>query len=112
MLNRIAVPKNDRRYLWTNHVVGKMAVYRLSPSLIKRIVRFPARVEEGIADDTVAVMKPAERVKRREEIWVMYQLSPNHRIKIITAWRYPGKSPARSPVPPEIMVEVAGVLNH
>ena len=112
MLNRMAVPKNDRRYLWTNHVVGKMLVYRISPSLVKRIVRFPSRVEEGIADATIAVMKPAERVKRREEIWVMYQLSSTSRIKVITAWRYPDKSPARHPVPSAIMEEVAGILNH
>lgn len=122
MLSRsAAIPKNDTRYLWTNHVVGKMLSYRLSPSLVKRVVRFPARVEEGIADSTVAVMKPADGVKRYQEVWVMYQLvAPKKiknknfppKIKIITAWRYPGKSPARDPVPAEIMDEVSNILNH
>ena|SRR3989344_682862 len=112
-------PQNDARYNWTNHVVGKMLEYRISESLIKRIIRFPTRVEEGIADDTVAVMREAEGQKY-SEIWVMYALSPGHlrnghrvgkKMTIITAWRYPGKSPERDPIPPEIMLEIKDLLN-
>lgn len=119
-------PKDDGKYQWTNHVKDKMRFYRLSESLVKRVVRFPKRVEEGIAPNTIAVMQP--RVaggKTKEEIWVMYQelgrkSSSNHSVKsqddhgasqlstanlqpikkrIITAWRYPGASPIGKPIP-------------
>ncbi len=117
-------PKNDARYVWTNHVVAKMAQYKISESLIKRIVRFPKRVEEGIADNTVAVMKPPEFSKKKEEIWVMYQLAGKQatsknqssiynksKIKIITTWRYPGVSPSRDPIPKNILDEVRSIIN-
>lgn len=32
------------------------------------------------------------------------------KIKIITAWRYPGKSPARDPIPAEILREIKNLL--
>lgn len=32
------------------------------------------------------------------------------KLKIITAWRYPGKSPKRDPVPPEIWQELREIL--
>lgn len=32
------------------------------------------------------------------------------KIKIITAWRYPGKSPARDPIPAEILREIKSLL--
>lgn len=109
-------PKNDGRYLWTNHITLKMAHYRISPSLVKRIVRFPNRVEEGVAENTVAAMKLSDSSKRREEIWTMYQVAKGEtgrakpKIKLITAWRYPGKSPERDPIPEEIMNEVRDIL--
>ena len=113
-------PKNDAKYSWTNHVFQKMQYYGLSESRIKRIVRFPKRLEEGIAPQTVAVMQPAG-TKRYQEIWVMYKLAKratndrklltnNKQIKIITAWRYPGKSPERDPVPAEIIREIKALL--
>ena len=66
-------PKNDSRYEWTQHAWMKMQYYGMSEGRIKRIVRFPARIEEGIADDTVAVMQPADS-KNYQELWVMYSL--------------------------------------
>lgn len=107
-----------------------MQYYGLSEGRIKRIIRFPKRVEEGIAPDTVAVMQPAG-TKRYQEIWVMYRMDKpetgngkpktegtpfkkwemsNARLKIITAWRYPGESPARDPVPAEIIREIQRLL--
>ena len=118
-----------------------MKHYGLSESRIKRIVRFPTRVEEGIASKTIAAMQPAGG-KQYQEIWTMYQIvkkrlinnfqqttmnreerekgsldnfkqwagNKNGTVKIITAWRYPGKSPARNPVPDEIMEEVRSIL--
>ena len=38
-------------------------------------------------------------------------LAPRHgKIKIITAWRYPGKSPERDPVPQEVLREIRKIL--
>ena len=66
-------PKNDDKYMWTNHVMGKMGYYRISESLVKRVVRFPKRVEKGIAPGTTACMQPAGSRKNPSEVWVMYQ---------------------------------------
>ncbi|MDO8495090.1 MAG: hypothetical protein Q7S32_00995 [bacterium] len=121
-------PKNDHKYEWTNHVVGKMAHYGISESLIKRVVRFPKRVEEGIAPGTTACMSPYgtptkdKRQPYRGEVWVMYvamgrkstignkQLAISHQQKkrIITTWRYPGVSRAGAsiPIPDEILAEI------
>ena len=32
------------------------------------------------------------------------------KIKVITAWRYPGKSPERDPIPEDILSEIRGIL--
>lgn len=134
------LPKNDDKYLWTAHVVEKMRFYGISESRIKRIVRFPARTEEGIVDDTIAVMQPnATQTDKngkktwKQEVWVMYKLvsfkkqvnnkqekkieqnleilkSSDKRIKIITAWRYPGMSSNRDPIPEEILNEIRNLL--
>jgi len=122
------LPKNDSRYSWTLHAVEKMQFYGLSEGRIKRIIRYPKRVEEGIAPDTVAVMQPAGS-KRYQELWVMYRIekpetdnkkpettpfkkweTSNARLKIITAWRYPGESPARDPIPADVIREIQRLL--
>ena len=66
-------PKNDDKFYWTRHVADKMRYYGISESLIKRIIRYPKRLEEGVAPDTFAGMMPAGSVKRPQEIWVMYK---------------------------------------
>ena len=128
-------------YIWTNHARDKMRYYRLTESRIKRIIRHPARVEEGILEGAVACMQVAE-TKQYSEIWAMYVLisaqekaqgktqeenatpkkfeipekfrqilAPRQgKIKIITAWRYPGKSPERDPVPLEVLREIRNIL--
>ena len=107
--------------MWTHHSREKMRYYRLTEARIKRIIRHPARVEEGIFEHAVAAMQAAEG-KNYSEIWVLYLLfgskqksSLAHalegkKIKIISAWRYPGKSPARDPIPPEILREIRSIL--
>ncbi|MGC9603620.1 MAG: DUF4258 domain-containing protein [Minisyncoccia bacterium] len=102
----------DEKYLWTAHARLKMRQYGLSEGRVKRIIRFPTRYEEGIAPKTVAVMQPAG-TKRYQEIWAMYKLAKRgdaKSIKIITAWRYPGKSPLRDPIPQEILREIKQLL--
>ena len=132
------LPKDDPKYEWTNHAKEKMGYYRLSESLIKRIVRFPQRTEEGIAPKTVAVMQSRTRPKKvmgksvngTEEIWVMYQevgknsksdarnsnlkilLAGAPKKRIISAWRYPGQSPIgkKIPIPDEILQELEALV--
>jgi len=130
MFNEI---KDDDKYKWTNHVKEKMAYYRLSPSIVKRIIRFPNRIEEGVAPKTTAVMQSHKSISRAkgkegekiEEIWVMYQEvksekrkaknkleeyigAPQPKKTIISAWRYPGTSPIgkKIPIPDDILQEL------
>jgi len=118
-------PKDDNKYKWTDHVKDKMQYYGISESLIKRIVRHPNRTEEGVAENTVAVMQPTANRKKPTEIWVMYQeLKPGVQKKInkidfaiakrriISAWRYPGVSPKGKaiPIPDEILQEIEGLV--
>ena len=122
----------SEHYLWTQHARVKMRQYGLTESRIKRVIRYPVRVEEGILEGAIACMqrvggnavgaaRPARAGlpgggKRYSEIWTMYTLvgeraNPKQRkIKVITAWRYPGKSPARDPVPAEILREIKNLL--
>ena len=85
-----------------------MRHYRLTESRIKRIIRFPSRTEEGVIEEGIACMQSAGG-KTYSEIWVMYVLSgtvDTRQIKIITCWRYPGRSPSRDPIPLDILREV------
>ncbi|MDP2709513.1 MAG: hypothetical protein Q8O93_05770 [bacterium] len=106
-------PKNNERYQWTGHALGKMRYYGLTAPRILRVINSPARIEEGVAENTSAAMQPAsvnrQTGKWRAEIWVMYQLKDS-RYKIISAWRYPGVSPKRNAVPEEIMEEIKNLL--
>lgn len=63
-------------------------------------------MEEGIAPNTIAVMQPGG-YKRPYEIWAMYQ-KVGSKLRVITAWRYPGKSPLRKqiPIPASILFEL------
>ena len=108
----------NEKFVWTRHAAEKMRYYRLTESRIKRIIRHPARTEEGVLEGAVACMQPSGG-KKYSEIWVMYLIIANRKsqstkckkqIKIITAWRYPGKSPARDPIPAEILREVKSLL--
>lgn len=121
--------KNDGKYYWTNHVKEKMAFYGLSDSLIKRVLRFPKRTEEGIAPDTIASLKSAGSKRNPYEIWVMYQVRKKSRVSkkvceddlnildklseneiseiikfkpqivVISAWKYPGITEKRNEIP-------------
>ena len=113
---------NDK-YVWTSHSRVKMRQYGLSESRVKRIIRFPERYEEGIVPKCIAVMQPAG-TQKYSEIWAMYKLvdggqransksktlNPKQRLKIITAWRYPGVSPKRDPIPSEVLQEIKELI--
>jgi len=85
-------------FSWTNHSKRKMKYYQLSESRVKRVINNPIRKEIGVAPGTIAVMQPNSS-KHSYEIWSMYQNIKGGKIKVITAWRYPGKSPIRGPIP-------------
>ncbi len=103
---------------YTEHARYKMRQYRLSEQKVRSVVRRPKRMETGIAPNTIAVMQPVspKTVEGKEvwkqEIWVMFvekkKKGPLERgqKRIISAWRYPGISPERDPVPPEILREL------
>jgi len=122
---RFNLPKNDSKYYWTQHCVRKMMFYGLTADRVKRIVRNPKRMEDGVAENTVAVMQPSSAKAPagkawKEEIWVMYSTPrvrmQNPKIKsqnlgkkiIISAWRYPGVSPVgkQIPIPEDILEEL------
>ena len=63
------------KYLWTSHSRVKMNYYRLTESRVKRIIRHPVRVEEGILEGAIACMQPADG-KQYSEIWTMYVVVP------------------------------------
>lgn len=116
-------------YVWTQHVKNKMRFYQLSEARVKRVVRFPERIEEGIAPDTIACMQKAGSTKKPHEIWTMYQVihsrtekksgknqieqitGKEQKLRIISAWKYPGISPKNNPIPQEILDELRNLLS-
>ena len=104
-----------KTFQWTFHARDKMRFYRLSEQRVRQVLHAPKRVEEGVAPKTVAMMQPAsvKRVMSQEsrnfqetwtqEIWVMIEQTQNRKtktknIKVISAWRYPGRTKPRSRV--------------
>ena len=112
---RFKAPKDDEKLSWTMHVVQKMMYYGISEGLVRRVIHTPARVEEGVAPETIAVMQPTGG-KHKKEVWVMYQPLKiktkigRPKLRVITAWRYPGVSPVRAaiPIPHDILCELMG----
>ena len=111
------IPKNTKEFFWTRHAIAKMRQYQLSEQKVRSVVFRHVRKEEGIAPHTIAVMQPSGSKKNPTEIWIMFVVQrakakaqiPNSKQnikKIITAWRYPGVSPARNPIPEEILREL------
>lgn len=97
---------------WTSHAKMKMNFYRLSEGRVRRVLHTPMRIEEGIAEDTIAMMQPVSMTKTvkgaedwNQEIWVMIVEAPSER-RVISAWRYPGKTKAGEPLPREILNEM------
>lgn len=74
-----------------------MRFYGFSEARVRRVLHSPKRIEEGIAPKTIAMMQGAGSGKHPYEIWVMIQDQKNRR-KIISAWRYPGKTKPRGEV--------------
>ncbi|MDD4931246.1 MAG: DUF4258 domain-containing protein [Candidatus Colwellbacteria bacterium] len=97
--------------VWTTHSRFKMREHGLSESRVKRVINSPERVEEGIAEGTVAVMKSAGTIKHPYEIWVMVSKESASK-KIVSAWKYPGKTKPGEPLPREIVWELRAALTY
>lgn len=121
------IPKNTNTTHWTLHSITKMQQYGLSEQRVRRVLKTPKRTEEGVAPNTIAVMQPTSyTAKNQTEIWVMYQnmvgdsgainqddnlkIPSGKRVRIISAWRYPGISPTGQV--PEIPEEVWDLLEE
>ncbi len=131
-------PRDTELYTWTSHAKMKMRYYGFSEQRIKNVIRRPVRTQEGIAERTVAVMQPQSTKRNKEtgakewkaEVWVMYQLkgelqqivdidvpeklrgifAPKKKVKIISAWRYPGVTTPGEDLPAHIADEIAEAL--
>jgi hypothetical protein len=105
------LPKDKKEIHWTRHIKEKMREYQLSERKLLKIFKNPERKEEGIAPGTVAVMQTGGR-KRPYEIWLMYQIRKS-KIIMISAWKYPGKSPIREPpIPEEVLENLEEILKE
>ena len=107
------IKKTNQVIHWTNHAKAKMRFYKLSEQRVRRVINSPKRTEEGIAPNTVAMMQPASYKSNKshktywtQEIWIMAQKT-NKKLKIISAWRYPGMTKQGEPLPEEILKELA-----
>ncbi len=107
MMTSFKIPKDDHKFRWTSHVIRKLQYYGLTPSRVLRVIRAPERVENGVAEGTLAAMQTAGTKARPWEVWTMWKEEQKRKV-IITAWRYPGVSRVREqvPIPPDILVEL------
>jgi len=80
-----------------------MNYYKLAQSRVRRVIRSYERIEEGIAENTIAMMQPYGN-KKDKEIWVMIADKGDERY-VISAWRYPGRTKSGEPLPKEILAE-------
>ncbi|HUX35878.1 MAG TPA: hypothetical protein VMV71_02485 [Candidatus Paceibacterota bacterium] len=101
--------RRQKPLYWTSHSKYKMRFYGLSESRLKRVINYPKRIEEGIAPDTVAMMQAAGSEKHPYEIWLMIQDEKSRR-KVISAWRYPGKTKPGQQLPEEILKEIRSAI--
>lgn len=101
------------KVFWTSHSKAKMRHYRFSEKRVLNILHRPARREEGIAPETLAAMQITGTKKHPTEAWVMYLvLKKPQGVKIISAWRYPGRTPegARPVIPQDAMEELYSLM--
>ena len=105
--DEVLFANEERKIVWTQHSKMKLKQYRFSEKRVLRIFRKPDRTEEGIAEGTIAVMQITGTKKHPTEAWTMYVVfkKPGG-ITIVSAWRYPGRTPAgERPIIPEDTLE-------
>ncbi len=103
----LKLPQDSERVAWTKHSKAKMRYYGFSDKRVLKILRKPDRVEEGIAEKTTAAMQITGTKKNPTEAWVMYRFKKRkQQIIIISAWRYPGRTPeGQRPIIPQDTLE-------
>ena len=94
-----------KKLVWTFHARDKMRQYRFSEQRVRAVLHSPARIEEGIAPNTVALMQTVKSPKHPYEIWVLLEETKRER-KVISAWRYPGQTKPGDSSPEEILREL------
>jgi hypothetical protein len=106
----IKFPKDTLQIRWTKHVKNKMSFYRLSESKILRTIRNYSRKQRGLAPNTICYMMRNDKLKRKEEVWVMTtdDTAKSGKMTIISTWLYPGTSKIDSeiPIPADILAEI------
>ena len=107
----LKLPEREGKIFWTKHSKAKMGQYQFSEKRVLKILRKPDRKEEGIAPETIANMQVTGTKKHPTEAWMMYQILKKPKgIKIISAWRYPGRTPVGvRPFIPEDTLEELGI---
>lgn len=85
-----------------------MRFYGLSEQRVRRVLNSPKRIEEGIAPDTIAAMQSAGSLKHPHEIWTMFVKTKEGK-RIVSAWKYPGKTKPGDPLPEEILRELKDI---
>lgn len=95
-----------------------MRYYGISEQKVRNIIHRPERKEEGMAPKTIAVMNAVKSKNKPHEIWVMYQElklktgSQNTKKVLISAWRYPGRSPIgkKIDIPEDVLMDLQKFL--
>lgn len=86
--------EREGKIFWAKHSEMKMRQYSFSKKRVLNIFRKPDRKEDGIAEGTIANMQITGTKKHPTEAWMMYVILKKPKgIKIISAWRYPGRTP-------------------
>lgn len=100
--------KQPRKLIFTSHAKFKMRFYNFSESRVRRVMHSPLRIEEGIAEGTVAMMQRLGN--GAHEIWVMIADKPAER-RVVSAWRYPGTTRPGEPLPAAVLRELRNSLS-
>lgn len=101
--------EGEKKIIWTKHSQAKMRQYRFSEKRVLGILRKPDRKEEGIAQGTIANMQVTGTKLHPTEVWLMYQILKKPKaIKIISTWRYPGRTPVgeKPIIPDDVLKEL------
>jgi hypothetical protein len=99
-----------KELLWTRHSRFKLREHALSETRVRRVINSPDRVERGIAEGTIAMMRREKATKKEFEVWVMVADRDSAR-RVVSAWRYPGTTKPGEPLPKEILMEMESALD-
>ena len=109
----LKAPESEGKIFWTQHSKSKMRQYRFSEKRVLGILRKPDRREEGLAEGTTAAMQITGTKKHPTEAWTMYVVLRRPKgLKIVSAWRYPGRTPkgARPFIPEDTLEELSKLI--